>query len=354
MMIHSMYRDYEAAFMRSYVEELAALEHTYTVIDRNVLQLYENKLAPLLREERFFVMDAVEENKSIKKTLEIVDRLVKLPTKRNTRLIAIGGGITQDVCCFVASVLYRGIDWYFVPTTLLAQTDSCIGSKSSINYGDFKNLLGTFYPPTVIRIDPAFVHTLTYRDYLSGLGEITKVAIMRGKMDFDAYQAELPALLQRDEGVLERNIEKTLAFKKAVIEVDEFDRDYRNIMNYGHTFGHALEAQSHFAIPHGQGVSLGMLIANELSFARGLIGKEYRNTMRDTLRQIIQLSLISDGLLDGEALLPAMRKDKKFTGTTHTCILVDEHEAKKYTDVTDEEITKALAVTKTFLEGTNR
>lgn len=342
MIIHSLYRDYEASFTSNYVDELKGLAHSYVVIDRHVYDLYSEKLAPLFRENRVFLLDVMEENKTIEKALEIVDELVKLPTKRNTVLIAIGGGITQDVCCFVASVLYRGIEWYFVPTTLLAQTDSCIGSKSSINYGTFKNLLGTFYPPSVIRIDPAFLHTLTRRDYLSGLGEIFKVAIMRGKEDFYAIRERLEALLNGDDAVLHQEIEKTLTFKKSVIEIDEFDRDYRNIMNYGHTFGHALEAESAFAIPHGQGVSIGLMISNEISLHRGLIQEAYRNDMRDTMRQIIQPEIIPAGLLRGQTLLPAMRKDKKFLGQMHTCILVDEQCAQKYKDVTDEEICSAV------------
>ena len=274
--------------------------------------------------------------------------MVQLETKKNTVLIAIGGGITQDVSCFVASVLYRGIDWFFVPTTLLAQTDSCIGSKSSINYGEFKNLIGTFYPPTSITIHPSFVRTLSHRDYLSGLGEIFKVAIMRGKTDFYAIRAVLPKLLQRDEAVLQAEVEKTLAFKKAVIEIDEFDKDYRNIMNYGHTFGHALEAESAFRIPHGQGVTAGLMIANEVSLSRGLISRAYRDDMCDTLTQILETSLLDGHLLSSDVLIPAMRKDKKFLGHTHTCILVDETCARKYTDIHDEEIAQALNTMKTY------
>ena len=122
MIIHSLYRDYEASFTSNYVDELKGLAHSYVVIDRHVYDLYSEKLAPLFRENRVFLLDVMEENKTIEKALEIVDELVKLPTKRNTVLIAIGGGITQDVCCFVASVLYRGIEWYFVP---ISEVDFC-------------------------------------------------------------------------------------------------------------------------------------------------------------------------------------------------------------------------------------
>lgn len=280
--------------------------------------------------------------------MEIISNLVELDTKKNTLLIAIGGGITQDVSCFVASVLYRGIDWYFVPTTLLAQTDSCIGSKSSINYKDYKNLIGTFYPPISIIIHPQFVWTLTQRDYFSGLGEIAKIAAMNGRDGFYAFRGNLPAILEKDEPALRAEIEKTLFFKKGIIEIDEFDRDYRNILNYGHTFSHAFEAESHFLIPHGQAVTLGCMVANEISLSRGLIPEQYRDDMRDTFAEIISRELLSAKLFDGQKIIPIMRKDKKYTGNAHTCILVDEQEAKKYNDVNDVEIENALERTKMF------
>ncbi len=344
MIIKSMYREYTASFedKSSFISEVVKDGHFFAVIDRNVLNYYSDELKVLLQEGRYFILDAIEENKTIKKALEIVDKLVLLETKRNTTLLAVGGGIVQDVTCFVASVLYRGIDWYLIPTTLLAQTDSCIGSKSSINYENYKNLIGTFYPPTKIGIDTGFLNTLSDRDYRSGLGEIIKIAVMRGKESFYEFSQIIPVLLDRNYDVLKGEIEKTLAFKRDVIEVDEFDRDYRNIMNYGHTFGHAFESVSEFAIPHGQGVMLGMLAANEISCKRGLISETYKNDMFAALVKIINVELVKPEYLEAESVIPSMKKDKKYLGGKHTCILVDEKQARKYTDVTNEEIKDAL------------
>ncbi len=345
MIIKSLFREYSAEFEEKslFLNRLVQDNRHFTVIDRTVFELYKESLLPLMREGRYYILEAKEENKNIATALEIVDSLVQLDTKKNTTLIAIGGGIVQDVTCFVASVLYRGINWFLVPTTLLAQTDSCIGSKSSINYENHKNLIGTFYPPTEIGIDISFVNTLSDKDYRSGLGEIIKIAIMHGKDYFYKFRKHIPDLLDRNSDVLKSSILKTLEFKKNVIEIDEFDRDYRNIMNYGHTFGHAFESVSLFDIPHGQGVMLGMLAANEISLRRGLITTAYKEDMQQSIIQLLSIELLRPEYLVSETVIPAMKKDKKFLGGgKHSCILVDEKEAHKYNDISNDEITDAL------------
>lgn len=350
MIIHSMHRDYFADFTKEpIIEKILPLENRFAIIDKKVMELYPQMLKPLLVSGRYYLLEAVEENKTIDKALEITDQIICLNTRKNTNLIAIGGGITQDVACFISSVLYRGIQWHLFPTTLLAQTDSCIGSKSSINYKQYKNLLGTFYPPSSIWIDTEFIKTLTQADYLSGLGEIFKIAIMRGKTDFYALQKELPQLLQRECTVLQSNTEKTLAFKKLLIEIDEFDRNERNILNYGHTFGHAIESVSNFGIPHGQGVALGITIANEISFKRGLLSNQYRKDVQKAMIQIITKDKLDMSYFEPSVMIPMMQKDKKYSGGLHTCILADENEVKKYTDITNEDVTEALAALRTLL-----
>ncbi|MFA5223359.1 MAG: 3-dehydroquinate synthase, partial [Bacilli bacterium] len=297
-------------------------------------------LDKLIDSDVFFV-NAIEANKTEKTAFEAINEIVKLPTKRNTNLIVIGGGIVQDVSCFVSSVLYRGISWHFIPTTLLAQADSCIGSKSSLNYEHYKNLIGTFYPPEAIYISTSFLPTLEYRDFLSGIGEMFKCALMAGKEAFYETSAHLDKILQKDNGTLVFEINKALSFKKKVIEIDEFDRDYRNIMNYGHTFGHALESNSNFAIPHGQAVSIGILIANEISMQRGILRDDYAFDIFKSLVRVISNELLQKSHFS-ENLISIMKKDKKFAGLTHTCILLDNNKINKCLDVTDDEIRQAL------------
>ena len=155
------------------------------------------------------MIEALEKNKNLKKVIELVEFLGKRGFKRNQTMIGVGGGIIQDLTCFTASVLFRGVSWQLYPTTLLAQCDSCIGSKSSINSGSFKNQVGTFYPPKKIIIDCGFLDTLSRREILSGLGEAIKVHYFDEKLRhqgiFDNYYAAL-----EDRAVMERVIQYSL------------------------------------------------------------------------------------------------------------------------------------------------
>jgi len=271
---------------------------------------------------------------------EIIERIVKLESRKETNIVVIGGGITQDVSCFAASVLYRGVDWYFVPTTLLAQADSCIGSKSSINMIPYKNLIGTFYPPKKIIICTEFVSTLPDKEFKSGLGEIAKCALLSGKEAFAEFAGNVDDILAGDREKLQLGIMRTLTYKKGLIEIDEFDEGIRNILNYGHTFGHAMESASEYRIPHGQAVSMGMLVANSVSAKRGYITKEYNRSAFGVIAKLLSKELIAGDIFDPAMMLPRMKRDKKYQGS-HNCILLGEKGAEKL-PVPESEIITAL------------
>lgn len=337
---------YEADFYSdfSFLKELDRFEHPFFIVDKQVYRLYEGELSKLLQDKPHVFIEAIEENKTVYEALQIIKEMLVLPSRRNTILVAIGGGIIQDVSAFIANIIYRGISWMLVPTTLLAQADSCIGSKSSLNFDHYKNILGYFYPPTKIYVNTKFIHTLTEKDYFSGLGEIMKCALMAGYDSFLATGANLFSLLARDEDVLLLEIEKALRFKRNMIELDEFDRGPRNIMNYGHTFGHALESTSAYAIPHGQAVSYGMLVANEISCKREYITNEMKQAIEQTLRKIVTPDLLKPEYFAKDAYLQTLKHDKKYTGGLHTCILFHGECVEKHSDVTDAEIMDAVKV----------
>lgn len=345
MKIKSYLKEYEVEFCRdfSFLSGMRDVENAFYIIDKKVYQIYGEQLQECVGDSPCYLLESVETNKNIDMVLKIIDQMVEMKSKRNTVLISVGGGIVQDVSGFIANILYRGIAWIWIPTTLLAQADSCIGSKTSLNYRNYKNLLGYFYPPDKIYISTGFIGSLERKDYLSGLGEIMKCAIMAGTDSFYSTKNHLPELLEGREEALAGEIKKALEFKKAVIEVDEFDTDTRNIMNYGHTFGHALESSSSYAVPHGQAVSVGMLIANEISYRRGYIKEELREEMCNAIRSIVSEELIEREYFSSEGYLAVLKKDKKYTGGTHTCILLDKDGkyVKRYKDITDQEIINA-------------
>lgn len=282
------------------------------LIDAKVARLYAAQLRFALEHGNTVVIEALEENKSLRQLIPVFERLVRDRVRRDHVLIAIGGGIIQDITCFIASTLLRGLPWRFLPTTLLAQADSCIGSKSSINLGDTKNVLGTFYPPQHVDIYAGFLDTLEERDLRSGCGEILKVHAIEGTAAFDRLATEFDALLT-DRATLLRYIHAALSIKRRYVEADEFDRGIRNIFNYGHSFGHAIESATHYAVPHGVAVTMGMDMANFIAVRRGLLADTHYQRMHAVLRR--NYAGFAPTAVPLDALLAALMRDKKNTSS---------------------------------------
>ena len=314
MKIKSHKGEYQVVFAPGLLDNLdpVAEGDCHFLIDSKVASLYRRELEPILNSGRTILIDAVESSKSLQNIIPVIEKLVSVSARRGHILVAIGGGITQDITCFIASTLFRGMRWRFVPTTLLSQADSCIGSKSSINVGDTKNILGTFNPPDEIYIAPRFLGTLDEKEIRSGIGEILKVHAIDSPASFDSVAQDYPIMLT-DQAVLLKYIRSALLIKQRFVELDEFDRGVRNIFNYGHSFGHAIEAATHFGIPHGIAVTMGMDMANSIAARRGLLPEREFTRMHPALRSNYLPYADADIPLD--ELLAALHKDKKNTNT---------------------------------------
>ncbi len=261
------------------------------------------------------LITANEEAKGFDKIQKYIDKILGWEFKKSGRLIAIGGGVIQDITGFIASVLFRGVTWYFVPTTLLSQADSCIGGKTSINFKGYKNLIGTFYPPEKIFLNVSLLKTLPENQIRSGLGEILHYYIVsNADQKITQLHADYEALLNQDEPTLLKHIQYSLELKKKVIEADEFDTNQRIIFNYGHTFGHAMEALSGFTIPHGIAVNEGMRMANYLAYKREFINQERYSALDNSLFDYTQA--ISKNKFGISEFLFILSKDKK-AGADH-------------------------------------
>lgn len=258
---------------------------SHVIVDANVARLYAGRLGGVLSKATTIQMDATEDSKSLQALVPLFERLIANGLRRDHTLVAIGGGIVQDATCFVASTVLRGVAWQFAPTTLLAQADSCIGSKSSINLGGRKNLLGTFYPPSAVFVDSTFLGTLERKDIRSGIGEIAKVHAIEGRDAFDRFAADFDRLFA-ERPVLDRYVYAALRIKQRFIEADEFDRGIRNIFNYGHSFGHAIESATHYRVPHGIAVAMGIDTANALAVARDLTPRANYGRMHAVLHKL--------------------------------------------------------------------
>lgn len=325
MIINSALRKYEVNIEKdfSFITSLKDEKNAFFVIDKVLYSFYKDTAFKDFADKDIYIFESLESNKTIDQALKICEKLTEKVAKKNIHLISFGGGIVQDVTGFVASVLYRGIKWTFVPTTLLSACDSCIGGKTSLNYKHFKNLLGTFYPPERIFICSRFFDTLSEKDYESGLGEVVKFNIMSGLKGLNKIDSQMNALLERDKLAIDEYMENSLGFKKDFIEADEFDKGIRIHLNFAHTFGHAYESITDYAIPHGTAVALGMLVANRVSLERNMLTSSTVLNIEKIIKQIIH---IDNTLLDipFDKYIAAIRKDKKQVDDNLTAVLLSE------------------------------
>ena len=345
--IHSRLRDYSVHIgpVGDFLKELLSLEHKLFLVDENVWQYHSGGILNELPPAETVILPALEERKTLAGAQEVYDHILGKSAKRNLTLITIGGGILQDVIGFAASTIYRGVNWFFIPTTLLAQADSCIGGKTSLNYKGYKNLIGSFYPPATVWIDPYFLGTLLTQDFFSGLGEVVKLHIMGGKPRVQQILKEYDSICHRDMTTLQSAIQTSLEIKKGYIIDDEFDLGKRNMLNYGHCFGHALESVSDFRIPHGQAVVVGMILANYIAGRRLLLSEEHRHFIEEKLLMPSLQTKMLPGDFRSDVIINAMMKDKKRTGSGLVLVMInDSDEMVRVDDLEEYEVCEALEV----------
>lgn len=317
--IKSKIRNYSVLFTEDFGEGWrTADKNLFFIIDQKVAQYYKKELEDILKNRPHLIIEALETHKTLDYAKVVIKHLIDKGVKKDQVLAAVGGGIIQDIVGFVASIFYRGVDWIFYPTTLLAQSDSCIGSKTSINVDEYKNQVGNFYPPLTIYLNVKYLKTLSPVDIKSGLGEIIKVHLLDGENSFKFILDNYDRALE-DAGIMNELIYRSLKIKKRVIEKDEFDTDYRKIMNYGHTFGHALESLTNYKLCHGQAVTVGMDISNYLSYRLGYISENiYLKMKKLLLKNWPDYDLKQ---IDLEPFYRSLAKDKKNIGNQVTVIL---------------------------------
>lgn len=308
--IKSQISDYKLSFVDTIqeIEYYIDQPNTITFIDSNVNELY-----PSLQRDSNIVLFSSEEAKSYSGTTKVLQDLTERRANIQTKLVVIGGGVLQDLIGFCASIYCRGIQYTLIPTTLLAQADSCVGGKTSINFTNRKNIIGTFYPPTDIIVYPKFTQTLSKLDYISGLGEIYKFHILQNKiLDFDSSSP------------IESMIYDGLKYKIDILSRDEFDKGERKFLNFGHTFGHALESTSENIIPHGIAVIIGSMIAVMISKELGYNVSNY-NSIIEKGSSLIKNNTLSfkQEWFDLNLLLEIIKSDKKSTGKL-TMVLIDD------------------------------
>lgn len=243
---------YEVEILENLQESLSSrinsIQNPFVVCDKNIFHLYPEIFVELSCP--IFLIEATEKKKTLKTAQKIIQAMYETKQTKDTALVAIGGGVTGDMTGFVASMFMRGIDYYLVPTTLLAQVDASVGGKTAVNFQHRKNAIGAFYFPTQVWIDPLFTNTLSDRQFSSGMAEIVKYALTLDASLFDT--------LLTNQFFLEDIIAKCILLKQSIVEQDELDQDKRHILNFGHTIAHAIEATYPNRYTHGEAVAFGM------------------------------------------------------------------------------------------------
>ena len=270
---------------------------------------------------------AGEGAKSFRELEALLHRLLDLGIDRSTVLVAVGGGAVGDIAGFAAALFMRGIDLVQIPTTLMSQVDSAVGGKNAINTPHGKNLVGTFHQPRIVLDDVSVLESLPRRELLSGYGEVVKCGLIRGEAEFAWLEENAPSLLALDVGPLIEAVRMGCGTKAGIVASDERDRGDRALVNLGHTFAHALEAEAGYgALLHGEAVAAGLAAATALSARLGHCDPRVAERVRSHLRAVRLpdrvAALASDRPWDPRALLTHMAHDKKtVAGRVHFVLL---------------------------------
>ena len=292
-------------------------EKCFLVIDKNVPRKFVLNIKNSLKTKKIYKLffNASEKNKNLNSINKILGILLKANFSRNDCLISIGGGITGDTVGFAASLFKRGLKFINIPTTLLAQVDSSIGGKTGVNSKYGKNLIGSFYQPTIVLSDTQFLKSLSKREIICGYGEILKHSLIRNKKFFNFLSNNFINILNLSSPFIEKAIYESCKIKKNVVEKDEKEKSLRKILNFGHTFAHAFEAGLGYShkLNHGEAVILGMKTALNFSLSEKILSKNDYNLIINHIENSELPFSINKyfSIKDLNKILSFMVKDKK-------------------------------------------
>ena len=299
----------ERGVISSAGEKINLCRKCLVLTDENIPKAYMDTLFSQCKEPYLFVIKPGEEAKSMESFEAILAFMLEKGFTRSDCLVALGGGVVGDLGGFVASAFLRGVDFYNIPTTVLSQVDSSIGGKVAVNFRGFKNMVGAFYPPKAVLVDPKVLDSLPKRQIANGLAEAVKMALTFDKDFFALFEEGDP--MEKIDLI----IEKSLLAKKKVVEEDEKEAGLRKVLNFGHTLAHAIESESFRTSDpyyHGESVALGMI---------PMCSEKVRERLVPVLEK---LSLPTKWEGDRESLVEALSHDKKMSGEDITLVRVDE------------------------------
>lgn len=302
------FENFEQYLKGAYTQTILLIDENVYLTRKKEFDLYEKIIIP-----------SGEEQKSMQVVEKIIGELLRKGADRESFLVGVGGGVVCDITGFVASIFMRGIRFGFVPTTLLAQVDASIGGKNGVNTGMYKNMIGTFTQPEFILIDSSFLKTLPKQELVSGMAEVVKHACIRDEEYFHYIEKNTEAILALDAEILHQIILHSVRIKSEIVEQDEKEGGLRKLLNFGHTFGHAIEKQHN--LPHGYAISLGMCVVNALAVDWGVLDQSSDFKIRTVLKKIGLP--VETTTLNLRSLCSIIYNDKKRSGDQIDLILIE-------------------------------
>ena len=309
------------------------LNRTIIITDTNINRIYGKSFSEL----PIIEIPAGEDSKSMDQILSIMEKLLNMGADRHSFLLAIGGGVVCDISGFVASIFMRGIDFGYISTSLLSQVDASIGGKTGINYLNYKNIIGAFNHPSFVICDQSMISTLPKSEFINGLGEVVKHAVISDKEMFNFMQENHRKIIKQDDESINYLIEKSIQIKSNIVNQDERENGLRKKLNFGHTIGHAIEVNSDYN--HGEAISIGMVLAAKLSHKKGYCSESIVK-MIESLLTNIGLPISTD--ISSDKLMEAILKDKKKKGMEIDFVFVEDIGKLKIEKVSAMEIINAL------------
>ncbi len=284
----------------------------FIITDTNVSRLYSGSFPPAT----VLTVEPGEQSKALDVVGDLCGRLLENGADRSSFILGFGGGVVCDIAGLVASLYMRGVSHGFVSTTLLSQVDASIGGKTGVNLGSWKNIIGTFRQPEFVICDQSMLSTLPDEEYLSGIGELIKHAVIRDRKLFFEMADAIPKILDRDPVILEDFIFRSVRIKASIVRGDPFEKGSRRLLNFGHTFGHPIEMASR--LPHGIAVMKGMLIASELSVFTGEMPVTELRLLEGMLLPLVPAA---DDDLPADIMSRVIRDKKSETGVLNVVLL---------------------------------
>lgn len=277
-------------------------KNTVVIVDSNFYDIYKNNI----NFEKIIKIKNKGNTKNLQTIENCIEKLIEFETDRNSFIVGIGGGLVTDITGFVASIYMRGLEFGFISTTLLGQVDASIGGKNGVNYDGYKNIIGVFNQPDFVISDINVLETLPEEHIINGIAEVIKYGLIYDSKFFDFIEKNYNEILDLKKNIIEHIVYKTSKIKANVVNEDEKEKNIRRILNFGHTFGHAIERE--YGLLHGKAVSIGMIISLKLSKKLGYISeKKFQRVTR--LFDLLNLPQSID--LDEEKIFENLKKDKK-------------------------------------------